>query len=73
MTVSPSSPALFRPKQEVLDVQDLQGLLRLNWKIGNISVFSGFYTRVDQVLILWGLICAGIFVIAQFLSISWYQ
>jgi hypothetical protein len=73
MTVSPSSPVLLRQKQAALDFQDLQGLLRLNWKIGNISLFSGFYTRIDQVLILWGLICTGIFVTAQFLPISWYQ
>ncbi len=73
MTVSYSSQALLRQKQEALDFQDLQGLLRLEWKIGNISLFSGFYTRIDQVFILWGLICAGIFITAQFLPISWYQ
>ncbi|WP_088243047.1 hypothetical protein [Calothrix rhizosoleniae] len=73
MTVSYPSQALLRQKQEALDFQDLQGLLRLEWKIGNISLFSGFYTRIDQVFILWGLICAGIFITAQFLPISWYQ
>ncbi|MDJ0798936.1 MAG: hypothetical protein QNJ51_19305 [Calothrix sp. MO_167.B12] len=73
MTVSTSFPAVLGQKQEALDFQDLQGLLRLEWKIGDISLFSGFYTRIDQVFILWGLICAGIFCTAQFLPISWYQ
>ncbi|MBH8576263.1 hypothetical protein I8752_25380 [Nostocaceae cyanobacterium CENA369] len=72
MTVIPFSQPLLRDKQEALDFQDLQGLLRLELKIGKIRLFSGFYTRIDQVFILWGLICAGIFVTAQFLPISWY-
>ncbi|MBH8567176.1 hypothetical protein I8748_34365 [Nostoc sp. CENA67] len=71
MTVSPFSQPLLRDKQEALDIQDLQGLVCLNLKVGSIRVFSGFYTRIDQVFILWGLICAGIFLTAQFLAISW--
>ena len=73
MTFFPDSSTVLRQKQEALDVQDLQGLLRLEWRIGNISLFSGFYTRIDQVLILWGLICTGIFTTAQFFPMSWYQ
>jgi hypothetical protein len=72
MTVFPFSQPLLREKQEELDYQDLQGLLKLNLKIGNIRLFSGFYTRIDQVFILWGLISAIIFFLAQFLPISWY-
>ncbi|WGV25165.1 hypothetical protein [Halotia branconii] len=72
MTVLPISQPLLRDKQEALDFQDLQGLLRLNLKIGQLRVLSGFYTRIDQVFILWGLICAGMFLTAQFLPISWY-
>ncbi|BAZ50737.1 hypothetical protein NIES4103_33540 [Nostoc sp. NIES-4103] len=71
MTVSPFSQPLLRDKHEALDIQDLQGLVCLNLKVGTIRVFSGFYTRIDQVFILWGLICAGIFLTAQFLPISW--
>ncbi len=71
MTCSPFSH-LLREKQQELDFQDLQGLLHFDWKIGQLRLWSGFYTRIDQVFILWGLICAGIFITAQFLPISWY-
>ncbi len=72
MSVLPISQPLLRDKQEALDFQDLQGLVHLNFKIGQLRVLSGFYTRIDQVFILWGLICAGMFLTAQFLPISWY-
>ncbi|WP_016866195.1 MULTISPECIES: hypothetical protein [Fischerella] len=72
MTFLPLSQTLLRDKQEDLDIQDLQGLLRLDWKLGKFNLWSGFYTRIDQVFILWGLICAGIFITAQFLPVSWY-
>ncbi len=72
MTFLPLSQPLLREKQEELDIQDLEGLLRLDWKVGKFSLWSGFYTRIDQVFILWGLICAGIFLTAQFLPVSWY-
>jgi len=62
---------LLRSKQEALDFQDLQGLLHINWKIRGKTLFSGFYTRIDQVFLLWGLITATIFMTAQFLPFSW--
>ncbi len=71
MTFSTSSQPLLRDKQKDLDYQDLQGIWRINGKIGNIRLISGFYTRIDQVFIVWGLICTGIFSTAQFLPISW--
>lgn len=67
---NPTEPIL-RSKQEALDFQDRQGLLCLQWQIGKKKIFSSFYTRIDQVFILWGVICAGIFITAQFLPISW--
>ncbi|MEB3182617.1 MAG: hypothetical protein VKL59_26805 [Nostocaceae cyanobacterium] len=72
MTNFSFSQPLLREKQEALDFQDLQGLLRLNLQIGNIKLLSGFYTRIDQVFLLWGAISAIIFLTAQFLPISWY-
>ncbi len=72
MTCLPPSQPLLRQKQEYLDFQDLQGLARLDWKIGNIRLWSGFYTRIDQVFIVWGLICLQIFATAQFFPVSWY-
>lgn len=71
MTFFNASEPVLRSKQEHLDVQDLEGLLRLHWQIGNFTLFSGFYTRIDQTFLLWGLVTAGIFFTAQFFPISW--
>ena len=71
MTFIPLTQPLLRKKQQDLDFQDLQGLLRINAKIGKITIFSGFYTRIDQVFIVWGSICALMFISAQFLPLSW--
>ncbi|NJL78487.1 MAG: hypothetical protein HC836_11510 [Richelia sp. RM2_1_2] len=71
MTFLTLSQPLLRDKQEDLDYQDLQGIWRISGKIGNIRLISGFYTRIDQVFIIWGLICTGIFTTAQFLPVSW--
>ncbi len=67
---NPCEP-LIRSKQEHLDVQDLAGLLRLRWQVGNITLFSGFYTRIDQTFLLWAVVTAGIFFTAQFVPLSW--
>lgn len=71
MTFFNASEPLIRSKQEHLDVQDLAGLLRLRWQVGNITLFSGFYTRIDQTFLLWALVTAGIFFTAQFVPLSW--
>lgn len=71
MTFLTLSQPFLRDKQKDLDYQDLQGVWRISGKIGNIRLISGFYTRIDQVFIVWGLICAGIFMTAQYLPISW--
>ena len=62
---------ILRCKQEALDYQDRQGLLTIRLQVKNRTLFSGFYTRIDQVFVLWGLICAAIFITAQFSPISW--
>ncbi|MGF1479089.1 MAG: hypothetical protein ACFB4I_06325 [Cyanophyceae cyanobacterium] len=66
-----STEPIFRRKQEALDFQDLQGLLRLQIRIKNRTLFRVLYTRIDQVFVLWGLISATIFITAQFAPISW--
>ncbi|MBD2482901.1 hypothetical protein H6G57_12870 [Planktothrix sp. FACHB-1365] len=66
----PTEP-IIRSKQNHLDIQDLKGLLKINLKFGNITLLSSFYTRIDQVFLLWGWISLIIFAIAQFLPISW--
>lgn len=66
-----SAEPVLRTKQTHLDIQDICGLLKIHWQIGTVKLWSGFYTRVDQSLLLWGLLSFGIFTAAQFLPISW--
>ncbi len=65
------SEPLLRLKQKHLDVQDLCGLLKIHWRIGEKTLLSNIYTRIDQVFLLWGIITGAIFITAQFLPISW--
>ncbi|MEM8778762.1 MAG: hypothetical protein AAGF26_07810 [Cyanobacteria bacterium P01_G01_bin.49] len=65
------SQPIFRRKQKTLDYQDLQGLLHLYLKIAGKTFYTGIYTRIDQVCVIWGLISASIFITAQFSPISW--
>lgn len=67
---NPAEP-IIRRKQEALDYQDRQGLLEFHLKLGEKTIISAFYTKIDQVFVLWGLICFAIFASAQFLPISW--
>ncbi|WP_413162941.1 hypothetical protein ACL6C3_27490 [Capilliphycus salinus ALCB114379] len=71
MTIFNSTEPIVRIKQQHLDVQDLKGLLKFNVKIGNYTLYSGSYTRIDQVFLLWGLISLIIFITAQFFPMSW--
>lgn len=71
MTLSNFAEPLLRDKQQDLDFQDLQGLWRIDWKIKDVTLYSGFYTRIDQVFIIWGAIAAAIFATAQFVTLSW--
>jgi hypothetical protein len=67
---NPTEP-LFRPKQTALDLQDMQGLIRIHWQVGGLTLFSSQYTRIDQIFILWGLLAGAMFVSAQLLPIAW--
>lgn len=62
---------IIRRKQEALDFQDRQGLWKFKVAIHNKTLFSSFYTRIDQVFVVWGLITALIFFTAQFAPIDW--
>ncbi|MGF1542661.1 MAG: hypothetical protein ACFCU5_19835 [Pleurocapsa sp.] len=62
---------IVRRKQEALDFQDRQGLWKLKLRIQNKTLFSRFYTRIDQVFVVWGLISGIIFITAQFSPIDW--
>jgi hypothetical protein len=66
---NPSEP-MFCPKQHQLDVQDRRGLWNLRLHLG-ICRLEMMYTRVDQVFLLWGAICAVIFATAQIAPFDW--
>jgi hypothetical protein len=71
MTFFNAAEPVLRRKQENLDFQDRVGLHRIQWQIGEFTVLSRLYTRIDQVFVLWGLVTATIFSVAQFCPISW--
>lgn len=71
MTAFRTAQPILRRKQHALDVQDLEGLLHIQIQIKDFKIFSSFYTRIDQVFMLWGSITAVIFLTAQFLTFSW--
>lgn len=70
MTFFNSTVPPLRRKQKNLDFQDLQGLWRIHLQIGNTTLYSTFYTRIDQACIFWGLISAAIFFTAHFFPLS---
>ncbi|MBD2314890.1 hypothetical protein H6G20_24790 [Desertifilum sp. FACHB-1129] len=66
-----SHPPIIRPKQHILDLQDLQGSWQVCWKFRNTTLFSAIYTRIDQVFVLWALMTLLMFAVAQLLPLSW--
>ncbi len=63
---------ILRFKQKDIDIQDLCGLLKVHGRIGQKTLFYRFYTRIDQVFLLWGIITGVIFMTAHFFPISWH-
>jgi hypothetical protein len=71
MTFFNSQEPLFRKKQEELDFQDRKGSLSLSYQLQGLNLSLGTYTRIDQVFLVWGVLCGVMFATAQFLPISW--
>lgn len=67
---NPNAPLLSQ-KQNVLELPDIPGLWRCHWQVGNLTLVSTFYTPLDQVCLIWGVISLVIFATAQFFPISW--
>lgn len=65
-----TAPLLTR-KRSAFEIEDAPGLWRVHWQLGNKTLLSTFYTRIDQACLLWGLISTLIFSIAQFWMIDW--
>jgi hypothetical protein len=63
------APILTR-KQEMLDLQDLDGAWKICWQVGDRQ-FSAVYTRIDQVFVIWGLMAVLMFSVAQVIPLSW--
>ena len=63
-------PLMVR-KKSAFDIPQMPGLWRVHWQLNKIVLFSSFYTRHDQACMLWGGIVAVIFLMAQFLPVSW--
>jgi len=62
---------LLRRKRSAFEIEDLPGLWRVHWQLGDKTVLSTFYTRIDQACLVWGLISTLIFLIAQFCILDW--
>lgn len=71
MTAFSNVQPILQRKQHALDLQDLEGLLHINIQVKDLKLFSSFYTRIDQVFILWGVITTVIFLTAQFVTMNW--
>ena len=67
---NPNAPLLSQ-KQNVLELPDIPGLWRCHWQVGNLTLVSTFYTPLDQVCLIWGVISLLIFATAQFFPINW--
>ena len=71
MFASLKSQPIIRSKQAELDIQDMCGLLRIHWAVGDFKLHSSFYTRIDQAFLVWGAIAVVIFAAAQFFPVNW--
>jgi hypothetical protein len=71
MTFFNYSVPLLRRKQATLDIHDIEGLWFVNWQIGQVKLYSTFYTRIDQAFLIWGILLIPMFTTAQFFPISW--
>ncbi len=58
-------------KESAFAIADCPGLWRIHWQLGQTTIFSTFYTRIDQACLLWGIISGIIFLTAQFAAIDW--
>ena len=63
--------SIFQHKQILVDPVDLHGVLCIRFGGQDKSFISTYLTRLDQALILWGVVTAAIFLIAQFYPLDW--
>jgi hypothetical protein len=58
-------------KKLAIEWQNLPGIWCVRWQINHLTILSSFYTRHDLACLLWAIVSAGIFIIAQFATFSW--
>lgn len=63
--------SFLRRKRSAFEIEDLPGLWRVHLQLGDKTVLSTFYTRIDQACLAWGIISTLIFTTAQFCLIDW--
>lgn len=61
----------LRSKSYLLQVPELTGFRRIDWRLGQYLLHSSFYTPLDQACLIWSGLVAPMFLTAQFLPISW--
>lgn len=69
----PSFSSIFRKKVPTLEIENIPGIWLVNLRFGNVTIYSTFYTRIDQACLLWGIISLVIFITAQFFPLNWKQ
>jgi hypothetical protein len=71
MTFFSTVEPILRLKEHELTPQDQKNLWSIDWQIGPTTLLQLFFTRIDQVFLIWGLLTLIIFTTAQFLPIDW--
>lgn len=71
MALNPPTQPILQRKQGESHETDREGILKFCLHYNGSPIISNFYTRVDQVFLVWGLITAVIFCTAQFLNLRW--
>lgn len=66
-----SDVPIIAKKQSAFSICDLPGLWRVHWQIKQRVILSTFYTRHDQACLLWAVVSALIFLVAQFVKLNW--
>jgi hypothetical protein len=66
-----SSVPLLSSKPPTDAVTVSPSIWRVHFSVINAVIWSSFYTRHDQACLIWGVLTAGIFAIAQVVPLSW--
>jgi hypothetical protein len=71
MNLLHQSKPILQKKQREVYYQEFQKIISFYLNIAGKTIYAGIYSCLDQVFLLWGLICGVIFLTAQFTPLSW--